>query len=48
MSMMRSELLVKLAVRDSDRAWEDTRLVECQTRALSEKHFVLFIKIKIK
>ena len=45
-----SELLDKLAVRESDRAWDDARPVGRQSRdvPLSDKHVVLFKKIKIK
>ena len=45
-----SELLDKLAVRESDRAWGDARPVGRQSQdvPLSDKHVVLFRKIKIK
>ena len=45
-----SDLLDKLAVRASDRAWDDARPVGRQSRdvPLSDKHVVLFKKIKIK
>ena len=50
MSMISSELLVKLAVSKSDRVWGNAELVGHQSRdaPLSDKHVVLFRKIKIK
>ena len=45
-----SELLDKLAVRDSERAWGNAKPVgqKSQDVPLSDKHVVLFKKIKIK